>query len=355
MKKIIYIVIGVALVAAVVFTLIGNKKQNAADVAIVAEKSASVAVRVDTIGTAAVATDFVANGNFEPSQTLKFSAENSGRVTKVLVDEGSTVRVGQTLAIIQGDKLSVDVNNARAAYENAMADRQRYENAFATGGVTQQQLEQAKLAAVNAKARLSQANISFGDATIKSSINGIVNKKYIEPGSVVSSGTALFDLVNVSTLKLRVTVNEGQITTLKKGENVKVKASVFPNDTFEGKISFIAPMADASLSFPVEIEIAKNPDNKLKAGMYGTATFATSSTDVAKSEIKTAPRSAFVGSVSSNQVFVVKDGTAFLTKVVSGRILGDRVEILDGLNNGDVVVTSGQINLNDSTKVSVVK
>ncbi len=355
MKKIIYIVIAVVLVAAVVFTLSNNKKQNAADVAIVAEKSASVAVRVDTIGTAAVETDFVANGNFEPSQSLTFSAENSGRVTRVLVDEGSTVKIGQTLAIIKGDRLSVDVNNAKAAYENAMADRQRYENAFSTGGVTQQQLEQAKLAAVNAKARLSQANISFGDATIRSSINGIVNKKHIEPGSVVSPGTPLFDLVNISTLKLKVTVNEGQITTLKKGENVKVKASVFPNDSFEGKISFIAPVADASLSFPVEIEIAKNPDNKLKAGMYGTATFITSSSDVAESKIKTAPRSAFVGSVSSNQVFVVKDGTALLTKVVSGRILGDKVEILDGLNDGDIVVISGQINLSDSTKVTVVK
>lgn len=355
MKKIIYIVIGVALVAAVVFTLIGNKKQNAADVAIVAEKSASVAVRVDTIGSAAVETDFVANGNFEPSQSLTFSAENSGRVTRVLVEEGSSVKIGQTLAVIKGDRLSVDVNNAKAAYENAVSDRQRYENAFATGGVTQQQLEQAKLAAVNAKARLSQANITFGDATIKSSINGVVNKKHIEPGSVVSPGTPLFDLVNISTLKLKVTVNEGQITTLKKGDNVKVKASVFPNDSFEGKISFIAPMADASLSFPVEIEIAKNPDNKLKAGMYGTATFVTSNTDAAKSQIKTAPRSAFVGSVSSNQVFVVKDGTALLTKVVSGRILGDKVEILDGLNDGDIVVTSGQINLSDSTKVTVVK
>ncbi len=355
MKKIIYIVIGVVLVAAVVFTLSNNKKQNAADVAIVAEKSASVAVRVDTIGTAAVATDFVANGNFEPSQTLKFSAENAGRVTRILVDEGSPVRIGQTLAIIKGDRLSVDVNNAKAAYENAVADRQRYENAYATGGVTQQQVEQAKLAAVNAKARLSQANISYGDATIKATINGIVNRKYIEPGSVVSPGTALFDIVNVSTLKLKVTVNEGQITTLKKGDNVKVKASVFPNDAFEGKISFIAPMADASLSFPVEIEIAKNPDNKIKAGMYGTATFVTSNSDVAKSKIKTAPRSAFVGSVSSNQVFVVKDGIAFLTKVVSGRILGDKVEILEGLNDGDIVVTSGQINLSDSTKVNVVK
>ena len=355
MKKIIYIVIGVALVAAVVFTLIGNKKQNAADVAIVAEKSASVAVRVDTIGSAAVETDFVANGNFEPSQSLTFSAENSGRVTRVLVEEGSSVKIGQTLAVIKGDRLSVDVNNAKAAYENAVSDRQRYENAFATGGVTQQQLEQAKLAAVNAKARLSQANITFGDATIKSSINGVVNKKHIEPGSVVSPGTPLFDLVNISTLKLKVTVNEGQITTLKKGDNVKVKASVFPNDSFEGKISFIAPMADASLSFPVEIEIAKNPDNKLKAGMYGTATFVTSNSDAAKSQIKTAPRSAFVGSVSSNQVFVVKDGTALLTKVVSGRILGDKVEILDGLNDGDIVVTSGQINLSDSTKVTVVK
>ncbi|WP_306352550.1 efflux RND transporter periplasmic adaptor subunit [Flavobacterium sp. '19STA2R22 D10 B1'] len=353
MKKIVYIVIGIACVALIGFVLTNNKKKNEAETEIVSQKNTSVAVRTDKVKIEVVALDFVANGNFAPFQELSFSAENSGRVTKVLVDVGSPVRIGQTLAIIKGDQLSVEVQNAKATYQNALTDSQRYENAFKTGGVTQQQLDQAKLALVNAKARLQQANISFGDATIKSSINGIVNKRNIEPGSVVSPGTVLFDLVNVSKLKLKVTVDENQIANLKLGQVVDVKASVYPDKDFSGKVTFIAPKADESLKFPIEIEIINNANNDLKAGMYGTAIF--KADENKQKAIMTVPRNAFVGSVNSNQIFVVREDTAHLTKVVSGRIFGDKVEILDGLKDGEVVVTSGQINLVDGTKVNSIK
>lgn len=352
MKRIIYIVIVVVLIGAAAYTLINNKKQNAEDTAIVAEKSSSVAVRVATVTTDKIDVDFIANGNFAPIQELNFAAEKPGRVIRVLVNEGDKVRIGQTLAIVRSEQISADLQTAEASYQNAVTDFSRFENAFKTGGVTKQQLDQAKLNLVTSKSRLQQAKVNVGDANIKASINGIVNKKYIEPGSVLNAGTQLFELVNVSSLKLKVTVTENQIAQLKIGSPVKVKASVYPDREFTGKVSFIAPKADATLNFPIEIEIANNPNNDIKAGMYGTATFGTNST---QPEIKTIPRNAFVGSVSSNEVFVVNDNLAILKKIVTGRVFGDKVEVLDGLNDGDVVVISGQINLSDSTKVSIVK
>lgn len=353
MKKVIYILVGVAVIGLLGYILTQNKDKNEAETAIVSKKNPFVAVRIDTVKTEVPNMDYVANGTFEPSQELSFPAENSGRVVKVLVDEGSPVRIGQTLAIIKGDQLSVELTNAQVAYNNAVADNQRYENAFKTGGVTKQQVDQAKLGVANAKARLDQAKISFGDATIKSSINGIVNKRNIEPGSVVSPGTVLFDLVNVSTLKLKVTVNEQQVSTLKVGSPVKVTASVYPGKEFAGKVTFVAPRADASLNFPVEIEIANNPNNELKAGMYGSVVF--SNATAKPQPVTTIPRTAFVGGVGSNQVFVVKDSVATITKVTSGRIFGEEVEIKGGLKEGDIVVVSGQINLENGTKVSPIK
>ncbi|MEO4004139.1 MULTISPECIES: efflux RND transporter periplasmic adaptor subunit [unclassified Flavobacterium] len=352
-KKIITAVVILGSLGLIAYVLSSNKAKNEEKTAVVAETNATVVVKIDTIKTQPVAMDFVANGNFYPSQELNFSAENSGRVTKVLVDEGTPVRIGQTLAIIKADKINVDLQNAEASYQNAATDAQRFESAYKTGGVTKQQLDQAKLALANAKAHLQQARITLGDASIKSSINGIVNKRFIEPGSVVSPGTQLFELVNVSTLKLKVTVSEDQIAGLKIGSPIKVKASVYPDKEFNGKITFIAPKADSSLNFPVEIEIANNAGNDLKAGMYGTALFSPSSD---KTPLMIAPRNAFVGSVSANQVFVMqKDGTAKMKNVTAGRIIGEKVEILNGLSNGDIVITSGQINLTDGAKVTVLK
>ncbi|PWA06904.1 efflux RND transporter periplasmic adaptor subunit [Flavobacterium psychrotolerans] len=355
MKKTIYIIIAVALIGGAAFTLINNKKKNAEDTAIVAEKNSSVAVRTATVTTGKLDDVFKANGNFEPIQELTFSAEKSGKVIRVLAKEGDYVTVGQTLAIVRSDVINVNAQTANSSYQNAAADYSRYENAFKTGGVTKQQLDQAKLAMINAKAQLTQSNINVGDTRIKAPISGFINKKYIEQGSILTGmpATELFDIVNVSKLKLKVSVNESQVASLKLGNSVAIAASVFPDKSLTGKITFIASKADETLNFPIEIEIANNPNNEIKAGMYGTATFGTNTAKQA--DVKTIPRTAFVGSVSSNQVFVVSNNIATLKKIVSGRIFGDKVEILDGLNNGDTVVTSGQINLSDSTKVSIVK
>ncbi|MGV7106623.1 efflux RND transporter periplasmic adaptor subunit [Flavobacterium sp. U410] len=355
MKKIIYIVIGVVLVGGTIVTLINNKKQNEADTAIVAQENSSVAVRVATVTTGFVEDGFIANGNFAPSQEVEFSAEQSGKVISVLVKEGDKVVKGQTLAVIRGDVASVQAQNANAVYQNALNDYNRYESAFKTGGVTKQQLDQARINMVNAKAQLDQANISLGDTRVKAPFTGIINKKYIEVGTILSAmpPTQMFEIVNTNSLKLKVAVSESQITQLKVGATVKVKASVYPDKEFSGTITFIAAKADESLNFPVEVAITNNPNGEIKAGMYGSVIF--ESVKEKQSELMTIPRSAFVGSVSSNQVFIVENETAKLKKIVSGRIFGDKVEILDGLKNGDVVVTSGQINLNDNTKVSIVK
>lgn len=349
----IAIVVIAALFGTISWVLSNNKEKNAAKTAVASRPDGAVAVRVYAVDTQSVAVGYKANGNFAPIQELNFSAENSGRVVKVLVDEGSYVKAGQTLAVIRTDQLEVDLSSAEAAYQNALRDKERFENAFKTGGVTRQQLDQVTLALENAEARVKQSKIRIGDANIRSSINGVVNKRMIEPGAVVAPGTPLFELVNVSRLKLNVFVNEQQVSSLKVGDRVSVEASVFPGEVFTGRISFIAPKADNALNFPVEIEVANSSSQQLKAGMFGTATF---NKDASVTGLML-PRSAFVGSVNSNLVFVVNttDSTAAQRQITSGRNFGEYVEVLDGLSAGEVVVTSGQINLFDGDKVSFIK
>lgn len=351
LRIIVTIVIVIASFGAIAMVLSNNKKKSEEKTKIVAQTNATVAVRVDTAKSTVPNLDVVANGNFEPFQELALASEKSGRIVQVLADEGSYVKKGQTVATIRVDQLSVDLRNAEANFQNATADLERYENAYKTGGVTKQQLDQARLALENAKAKLEQSRINIGDANIRASISGIVNKRHIEPGAVVSPGTALFDIVNVSSLKLLVTVNEAQVPYLQVGKNVKVKASVFPDKTFTGNISFIAPKANEALNFPVEILITNNAANQLKAGMYGTAIF-----DFPNQQaMLMIPRTAFVGSVNSRQVFVVENNTARLKTVTPGRVIGNQVEVLEGLEEGVQVITSGQINLVDGSAISIIR
>ena len=351
-RGIITVVTIIAAFVLIGWVLSNNKKKNEEKTAIVAQGSGDVAVRTAVITRTPVDLDFSVNGNFQAAQQLTFSAENTGRITRIFVDEGSRVSKGQTLAILDSESLSADLEAAQASYQTALRDEERYTSSFATGGVTQQQLDQAKLNTRNALTRLKQARIKTGDTNIKAPFSGIINKRFIEQGAYVAPGNQLFQLVDVSNLKLAVTVNESQVASLKTGDEVRIKSNVFPDKNFKGKITFIAPLADNSLNFPVEIQLTNNPGSELKAGMYGTAIFEFPS----QAPALTVPRTAFVGSVSSNRIYVVESGNvARERKVIAGRVNGDQVEILEGLKEGETVVTSGQINLTDGTKVTAIK
>ncbi|MES2454992.1 MAG: efflux RND transporter periplasmic adaptor subunit [Bacteroidota bacterium] len=355
MKRVIIIVIVIiAALGAIAYVLTNNKKKNAEKTSFIAEGGGAVAVRVASVEKKVIDLDFVVNGVFAPKQELNFMAESAGRVSRIFVKEGDRVSRGQVLARIDAEIINTDRETAEANLQNAVRDEARYASSFATGGVTQQQLDQAKLAVQNARLRLQSATKRVSDANLKSPINGIVNKKYVEVGAFVTAqGTQMFELVDVSSLKLKVNVNESQVASIKTGDQIDIKSSVFPNEQFSGKVTFIAAKADATLNFPIEVEVVNNSKNSLRAGMYGTAVF--NFPKQAPSIL--VPRTSFVGSVSSNQVFVLDkaNNTAKVRKVVTSRILGDDVEIVDGLKEGETVIISGQINLAEGTAVSVVK
>lgn len=350
MKKIITFITVVALIGFTGYRLYSNKEKNAQEVAIVAQKEAQVAVRAAKVVDENVANLFTANGTFQAEQDLNVSSEVGGQIIKIFVKEGDFVTAGQVLAQTKADRTNVQLENAKAVLENAQANLKRFESAFQTGGVTAQQLEQVRLQLKNAQANYNSVSIVSGDTSVRSKISGIVTSKNVEEGTLVNPGQALFNVVNIDNLKLKITVDEQQVSKLKVGDKVKVKPSAL-TEYIEGKISFIAPKSNGALKFPVEILVA-NPDKKLKAGMYATAEF-TSSTD--NNTALVVPHKAFVGSVSQNKIFKIVDGKAQMVTVKSGRNFGDKVEIISGLAAGDEVVISGQINIDNGTPVKVIE
>lgn len=361
MKKgtIIGIIIAAILLAAGAYKIYTNQKETDAQTKIIAGGNAEVPVNIATVKKEKIKGQYSANGTLKPLQQVQLSSEMAGKVMQVLVKEGDFVEKGQSLATIKKDILEVGYSNAQAAYQNAVQDNQRFENAYQTGGVTKQQLDQSRLQLENAKNNLRQAELQVGDANVITLISGYVNQKNIDPGAVVAPGTPLFDIVNVSQLKLKVNVDEKQVIRIHTGDSVQVKMSVYPNRDFTGQVSFVAPAGDASLNYPVEILIDNpekdNPDEHLlRSGMYGTVYFANGNKN-GENTYLIIPKEAFVDGISSSQVFVIQnDDTVKLTEVSIGQVFGDQVEILHGLDEGTKVVTSGQINLIDGAKISII-
>ncbi len=351
-KTLIYIIVAAVLIGLGAYKIVENKNKQEAEVKEVAKQVDKINVNVITVSREDINTDYSANGTFIPKQETNQSADISGRVVSVFVKEGSRVGAGQVLATIKKDAIEVDVTQAQNNLQNAIIDNQRYENAYKTGGVTKQQLDNSRLQLKNAQSAVRAQGVRVNDTSVRAGISGTINKKMVEPGAVVSPGTALFEIVNINSLKLSVLVDESQVGRIQLGQEVDINVNVLPGEKFTGRITFIAPKSDASLNFPVEVEVSNN--GKLKAGMYATAVFKTNH-GAETQNMLTVPAEAFVNGVSSGQLFIVNNGTAKLIKVQTGKVYGDKVQILGGLNGGEQVITSGQINLDNGSKINIVK
>ncbi len=353
MKKfLLYTVVVVAVLALIIWKLQSNKKNSAERTAKVKEQtSGAVPVQVAQAGLTTFEQDFSANGNFDAVSKVEFSSEVAGRITRLYVDNGSIVHPGMVLARIDNDIVNADLQTARNNLNQTKTDFDRYTKALATGGVTQKQVDDARLQYENSQARYKQVSKNIANTTIKSPINGIINSNNVNVGTYLSLGTKMFQIVDISKLKLVVNVPESQVVNLKMNDRVEVTANVYPEAKYYGKITFIAAAGDATLNYPVEIEVNNVKGKQLRAGMYGTANFSLPKQQPAL----LIPRSAFFGGLNNNTIYVYEDGKAKVRKVVGGRVFGDKVEVRGGLKEGETVITSGQVNLTEGTPVSVQK
>lgn len=351
MKKAIVYVVGVVVaLVIIIYRLKSIQHENTERTNLVKESSSgAVPVLVSRVMRTAFDNTFTANGNFEAVNQIELAADVAGRITHLNVREGSVVKAGDVIAVVDNEVFRADLQAEKARIDQAKQDLERYEKALATGGVTQKQVDDMRLQVETSQSKYIQAQRKLNDAQIKAPVSGVINQRFVELGSYLAPGSKVVEIVDISRLKLAVTISESQVVQLKTGDRVNVTTTVFPETYYAGTITFIAPKGDATLNYPVEIEIVNVKGKELKAGMYGTAHFNLPE----QTPLMLIPRSAFTSGVNSNHVYLLHDGKAHGQKVVAARLFGDQVEVREGLHEGDSLITSGQINLTEGTPVVV--
>ncbi|WP_162052515.1 efflux RND transporter periplasmic adaptor subunit [Pontibacter pamirensis] len=350
MKKLIYIVVVIAILGAIGFKLMSNKEQMEAKAAVAEIKSDAIPVTITEIKTAKLDKSFTAQGNFAPIQSLTLLSETQGQIQTVAKRKGDKVKAGELLVQVENNTMAADLATAQSNAEKAKRDLERFENLAAGDAITKRQLEDARLAAKSTQGQLVAARQRLNKTRITAPISGEINEIYVEVGSFLNPGTKLYDIVNVDKLKLKVKVSESEVLLVEKGAKVIVKADAGSGQEYEGTVTAIAAQADPTLKFDVEVEVKNAANNNLRAGMYGTAFFEAAE----QRDALLLPRQAIVGSIQNPSVYVVKDQKAYLRQVRVGTVTQDQVEILDGVQPGEQIVQSGQINLREGMKVTAL-
>lgn len=346
MKKAIYTLSVIAVIGLIVLILVFNKRATAEKTDLVAELSTAVAVKTEVVADAAYMLEFQINGVLEARNDLSFVSDMAGRVVQVYADEGDKVARGKILIQLDNETLSADAASSEAAYNALKKDYERFKNANIQGGVTDQQLDNIRTQMIAAESRMIASKRRLADSSIKSPISGTIYKRYVEVGSYLNPGAKLFDIIDDSQLKVMGYVTEKQRLLIEKGYPVAVKSEMFPGETFAGVVSFVSNKADRTFNFPIEITLV-DPGKGLMPGMY--VTVAVSQKEEKKGVL--IPRNAISSSMQDASVYIVRGGVARKQAITIGNMVGERIEVLQGLNPGDSIIVAGLINVSEGTQV----
>ena len=202
-----------------------------------------------------------------------------------------------------------------------------------------------KSAKVQKETLLEQIN----KTTIKAPFNGVVTAKLSEEGAFAAPGVPLLQITDITTLKFTVNVPEKDLSQFKLNQSYSLSVDAYSEILLTGKATMIGSKANIGSSFPVQITVNNTSDLKIKSGMFGKV--------LLKSEMSgkgiVIASSAIQGTENQSQVYIVKNGKAVLKNITILDKIQNKAIISNGLNEGDVIVTNGFINLFDGANVTV--
>jgi RND family efflux transporter MFP subunit len=277
--------------------------------------------------------------------------QSEGEVTGVYFEEGASVQQGKLLLQVDDEMLRAKYIAAQATYETAKKNFERYEKASESDGVSKMQYDSYWQQYKDAESQLKQLDKNIRLSKLTAPFSGTITLKDVEIGTVVDKKSNIGRLTDLSQMKLEIAVPENEITLFGEGEQIAIETDIYPTQTLTGKIDYVADRADDSHNYTVKVLLKNNKNAELKAGMYGRAIV---SKDLHKATL-VVPRSALLGSAKNPQVYVIDNGIAMLREIHTGGSNGVEVEVIDGLKQGEQVVTNGQINLSNGSKVEVAK
>ncbi|HEY0179607.1 MAG TPA: efflux RND transporter periplasmic adaptor subunit [Dokdonella sp.] len=335
---------------------------------------ASVPVETATASPQSVTANYSGTATLEAVGDAQVVAKTTGIVLKILVEEGTRVQKGQQLALLDDDATRNKLEQAAATLRKAQAAYDKSEKGYALKITARADYDRDKYDLETQKAVVAGAQLDLSYTRVVAPISGVVAKRSIKLGNLVQTNQALFEIVDMEPLQAVLNVPERELNTLKPGQSVRMRVDALGERTFDGVVARIAPVVDAaSGTFRATCEF-RDATRTLMPGMFGRVEIAYDQ----RHDALVVPRNALVEEDGESAVFVVEPAPpkpaaaapgatdaartpaaapGFVAKrriVKTGYADGERIEIREGLENGDRVITVGRNAVRDGTEVQVL-
>ena len=312
------------------------------------QKKTNVRIKQVNLESLSIQSTYV--GYLLPNKRVLMRSEIDGVIEKIDFEEGDEITKGKRLVDISTKehrlKLKIAITDSNLADINIKRD----EKLAAQNLIPNAQLDQTKTRAESASLNKELAEISLNKSLISSPLKGTIKTRHIKVGEFVRKGDKLVEILDIDKILVKVNIPEQEILSIQVGQNVEVALYIMEKKTFLGRVKNIGLEADSSnRTFPVEI-LVDNKERQLRAGMLARATF-TKNVDQDQIVI---PRHTVLERDQGRVVYVFEDGKAFRRDITIGLSQLDQVQVVQGLNKGELIVVEGHTKLTDGEEVNVV-
>ncbi|MCB0802708.1 MAG: efflux RND transporter periplasmic adaptor subunit [Flavobacteriales bacterium] len=286
-------------------------------------------------------------GNIIANESAQLAAEQSGRISKIYFDEGTKVNKGKLLLELNNADLKADLKEIESKLNLAKIQLDRTKELLKFEGVSQNQLDEAesKYAELNAQFLKTEAEIN--KTKVFAPFDGVIGLRKVSEGDNLNASSSFATIVDLENLKIEFAIAEKYLNQIKIGDTIQF-TSASNSEIQQAKIYAINSTIDESSRKVALKALYKNSDGKLIPGGFANVRYVI---NISESSI-TIPNQAIVPELNGKKVFIVKNGVAQAKKVVSGIRMVDQIEILEGLNDGDTIITTGLLQVRDGMGVS---
>ena len=300
-----------------------------------AARTMRFADRIEAVGTA------IAN------EQVTLAAPVTERIIRLNFDDGSFVRRGQVVAVLQQAQQAAELREVQARAREAQQQLERIESLKDRGFATRSNYDTQVASAAAARAQAQAVRAEIGERVIRAPFSGWVSLRNISVGAIASQGTEIATISDLSTIKLDFPVPETMLSAIRPGQPIQARSAAYPDVPFNGTIHTIDPVVDPNTRAVTVRARLPNPELLLRPGMMLTVAIET-----APRMALSVPELAVIGEGDSRFVYAVNaEGQVRRTAVRTGTRFGGRIEIVEGLRPGERVVTEGVVKVADGMQV----
>jgi RND family efflux transporter MFP subunit len=314
------------------------------------KEEAAIPVEVEKVTVGPIDAAYRGTATLEAEDEATVMAKTAGVIEQILVEEGARVRVGQVLARLETDRLRLEVARAKAEVDKAQDAYDRNTRIYEKHLISKDLYDQSRFTLEAVRAAYDLARLTLRESEIRAPIGGIVSARFVKVGNQIQPNTAAFRITRMDSLHAQIYVPERDIHKLAPQQKATLSVDAWPDQTFAGRILRVNPVVDAGTG-TVKVTVAMAAGQpELKPGMFGRVEILYDR----REQAVLVPKDAVLTEDAAQSVFVVDKEKARRRAIKIGYTDSAHYEVLEGLKDGEQVVTTGQANLKDDAKVLVV-